>query len=47
MRAVMSSESELEARLGQVERERDQAITELARVRAELDALRLALESPR
>lgn len=40
----MSSESELEARLGQAERERDQAISELARVRAELDALRLALD---
>lgn len=44
MRADMSSAGEFEARLEQAERERDQAITELARVRAELDALRLALD---
>jgi hypothetical protein len=40
----MSSVEELEVRLEQAVRERDQALTECARVRAELDALRLALQ---
>lgn len=38
-----SERTELAARLDLAERERDQALTELARARAELDALRRAL----